>query len=156
MTHPGVRGMVRRRAVTTNTGAPVAVLNGQQLGVEGRVAPIGGEPVPALRQLGPRDHLLTMTEPTAEERYLQGVLQLRRRVEETFVPEGQQARAPAPPVPSRRVGLSEIPMNVLNNGPVVVGGGEVRQGVVTNHRQPRQRPGARTYQDYLRDAFGFR
>ncbi|KAK6331615.1 hypothetical protein TWF718_002164 [Orbilia javanica] len=147
----------RRRGVTTNTGAPVPALSGQELRANGRVAPVGGELAPAASQeQGPRDRLLTLTNPAAEERYIQGLLQLRRRVEETFVPEGQQARAPAPQIqaPPRRSGLSEIPVNSLNNGPVVVGGREVRQGVVTIHRRPRQRPGARAHQDNLRGAFG--
>ncbi|KAK6506504.1 hypothetical protein TWF506_011410 [Arthrobotrys conoides] len=190
----GVRTTVRRRrAVTTNTRAPVAVLSGQRLGADGRVAPVRGEPVPAVQEQGPRDNrdgqrrqrvpsasrsqgglqpprqltreetlgassrLLTMTDDAAEERYLRGVLELRRRVEETFVPEGQQARVPAPQAQApRRVGLSEIPMNVLNNGPVRVRGREVRQGVVRIRRRPRQRPGARTYEDNLRAALGLR
>ncbi|KAK6511149.1 hypothetical protein TWF481_000071 [Arthrobotrys musiformis] len=83
------RTVRRRRAVTTNTGAPVAVRNGRQLGAEGRVAPVVGERV------------LTLTNPAAVERYARDVLQLRRRVEETFVPEGQRARAPAPQVTQR-------------------------------------------------------
>ncbi|KAF3193796.1 hypothetical protein TWF225_009342 [Orbilia oligospora] len=190
----GVRTTVRRRrAVTTNTRAPVAVLSGQRRGADGRVAPVRGEPVPALHEQGTRhnrdgerrrrapsasrsqggiqpprqlpreetlgasDHLLTMINTAAEERYLRDLLQLRRRVEETFVPEGRNARTPAPRVQApRRVGLSEIPMNVLNHGPVVVRGREVRQGVVTNHRRPRQRPGARIHEDNLRGALDLR
>ncbi|KAF3315859.1 hypothetical protein TWF173_003056 [Orbilia oligospora] len=190
----GIRTTVRRRrAVTTNTGAPVAVLSGQRRGADGRVAPVRGEPVPALHEQGTRhnrdgerrqrapsasrsqggiqptrqltreetleasNHLLTMTNTAAEERYLRDLLQLRRRVEETFVPEGRNARIQVPRVQApRRVGLSEIPMNVLNHGPVVVRGREVRQGVVTNHRRPRQRPGTRTHEDNLRGALGLR
>ncbi|KAK6524420.1 hypothetical protein TWF281_011328 [Arthrobotrys megalospora] len=187
------RTVRRRRAVTTNTVAPAVGLNGQQLGADGRVAPVVEEPVdvPALPQQVARENtddqrrqptrahrgsrsqggeqpprqqtrealraggrLLTMTNPAAEERFIQGVLQLQRRVEETFVPDGQPARAPAPQARPRRVGLSEIPMNALNNGPVVVRGREVRQGVATLRQQPRQRPGARTHQDNLRGALG--
>ncbi|KAF3213191.1 hypothetical protein TWF192_009839 [Orbilia oligospora] len=190
----GVRTTVRRqRAVTTNTGAPVAVLSGRRRGADGRVAPVRGEPVPALSERGTRhnrdgerrqrapaasrsqggiepsrqltreetleasNRLLTMTDAAAEERYLRDLMQLRRRVEETFVPEGQNAPNPAPRLQApRRIGLSEIPMNVLNNSPVVVRGREVRQGVVTNHRRPRQRPGTRTHEENLRGALGLR
>ncbi|KAK6345857.1 hypothetical protein TWF730_010200 [Orbilia blumenaviensis] len=191
----GARRTVRRRRdVTTNTRTPAVGRNGRQLGADGRVAPVGGEPVPALQQaqrgntngrgrqqtrvlsvvrpeggeqlperltrddLPVQGHVLTMTNPAAEERYIRDLLELRRRVEETFVPEDQQAPAPAPwappAIPARRVVLTEIPMNTLNNGPVVLRGRQVRQGVVIDRQRRRQRPGAQTYQDNLRGVLG--
>ncbi|KAK6338106.1 hypothetical protein TWF696_001577 [Orbilia brochopaga] len=99
----------------------------------------------------PRDAvLLTGANARAEMAFRRDVVRLNRASDRNF--RRVQEQQPPQPAPHQyvhrpRQGLSEIPMNVLNNGPVQVRGRQVAQGTATIH-QPQE--GGRRHRELLR------